>query len=264
MNRTSLKHGITPTPVEVTCVFSAKSQIGEGPWWSAAEQRLYWVDILGKQVHVFDPAAGTNQTHVLPEIVTSVAPRRKGGLILTLRNHIAFFDPKTGELERVAEPEPELPGNRFNDGKCDRQGRLWAGTMGDIEWDQPVGNLYRFGADRKAVRMEEKICCSNGLGWSPDNTRMYYVDSVPRTLNLAGRVITPGLVNVHTHAILSMVRGVAEDMGFAPAYTPGIPHGHDVTPEEARALSRLGAVEGHRNSSGVAGRGAAGGQVATG
>lgn len=65
---------------------------------------------------------------------------------------------------------------------------------------------------------------------------------VPRQ-PLPGRVLTPGFVNVHTHAILSMVRGVAEDLGFAPAYTPGIPHGHDVTPEEAVALARLGAVE---------------------
>jgi 5-methylthioadenosine/S-adenosylhomocysteine deaminase len=60
---------------------------------------------------------------------------------------------------------------------------------------------------------------------------------------LPGRVAPPGLVNVHTHAILSMVRGVAEDLGFAPAYTPGIPHGHDVTPDEAVALARLGACE---------------------
>ena len=64
-----------------------------------------------------------------------------------------------------------------------------------------------------------------------------------RTLALPGRVACPGFVNVHTHAILSMVRGVAEDLGFAPAYTPGIPHGHDVTPEEAVALARLGTVE---------------------
>lgn len=63
------------------------------------------------------------------------------------------------------------------------------------------------------------------------------------TLVLAGRIVTPGFVNVHTHANLSMVRGVAEDMGFAPAYTPGVPHGHDVTPEQAYALGRLGAVE---------------------
>jgi 5-methylthioadenosine/S-adenosylhomocysteine deaminase len=64
-----------------------------------------------------------------------------------------------------------------------------------------------------------------------------------RTLALPGHVACPGFVNVHTHAILSMVRGVAEDLGFAPAYTPGIPHGHDVTPDEAVALARLGACE---------------------
>jgi len=64
-----------------------------------------------------------------------------------------------------------------------------------------------------------------------------------RTLDLAGRVIVPGFVNVHTHTILSMVRGVAEDMGFAPAYTPGVPHGHEVTEQEAVALARLGAAE---------------------
>lgn len=64
-----------------------------------------------------------------------------------------------------------------------------------------------------------------------------------RTLHLPGRVITPGFVNIHTHANLSMVRGVAEDLGFAPAYTPGIPQGHMVTPDEAYAISRLGALE---------------------
>lgn len=67
--------------------------------------------------------------------------------------------------------------------------------------------------------------------------------SAARRLKLSGRVVTPGLVNVHTHAILTMVRGVAEDLGFAPAYTPGIPHGHDVSPDEAIALARLGAME---------------------
>jgi len=63
------------------------------------------------------------------------------------------------------------------------------------------------------------------------------------TMSLPGRVLMPGFINVHTHAILTMVRGVAEDLGFAPAYTPGIPHGHDVLPDEAVALARLGAVE---------------------
>ena len=69
------------------------------------------------------------------------------------------------------------------------------------------------------------------------------VPEAARRIDGTGRVVTPGFVNVHTHAILTMVRGVAEDMGFAPAYTPGVPHGHDVTPEEAVALARLGALE---------------------
>jgi len=64
-----------------------------------------------------------------------------------------------------------------------------------------------------------------------------------RTLDLPGRVVTPGFVNVHAHCILTMVRGVAADLGFAPSYTPGIPKGTDVTPDEARALARLGALE---------------------
>jgi sugar lactone lactonase YvrE len=180
VNRTGLPHGIEPTPVEVTSVFSAKSQIGEGPWWSTAEQKLYWVDILGKNVHVFDPATGKNVTHTLPDIVTCVATRAKpgqesGGLVVSMRTDIAYFDPATGKLTSAATPA-ERPGNRFNDGKVDRQGRLWAGTMGDVDWDSPVGNLYRFDG-REAVRMEEKICCSNGLGWSPDSKVMYFTES---------------------------------------------------------------------------------------
>ena len=179
MNRTSLDHGVKPTRSDVSCVLSAKALIGEGPVWSVADQRLYWADIVGKQLNVFNPADGSNQSFDLPELVTSIAPRaREGaGLILTLRSSFAFFDPRTGKLERLAEPEPDKPGNRFNDGKTDRQGRHWAGTMGDVDWDSPVGTLYRFDASRKLTPMREGVCCSNGLGWSPDGKTLYFAES---------------------------------------------------------------------------------------
>ncbi|HVZ71808.1 MAG TPA: SMP-30/gluconolactonase/LRE family protein [Polyangia bacterium] len=175
MNRTRFDHGIKPTPMDVTCVLSAKAQIGEGPWWSAAEQKLYWVDILGKNIHVFDPKTGGNQTYTLPDIVTCAAPKTSGGLIVSMRTDIATYDPATGKLTPVATPK-ERPGNRFNDGKVDRQGRLWAGTMGDVDWDSPVGTLYRYDG-KEAVAMESSICCSNGLGWSPDSKTMYFTES---------------------------------------------------------------------------------------
>ena len=81
------------------------------------------------------------------------------------------------------------------------------------------------------------------IAWVGPMAELPAETTATRRMPLPGRVLTPGFVNVHTHAILTMVRGVAEDLGFAPAYTPGIPHGHDVTPDEAVALSRLGAVE---------------------
>ena len=179
MNRTILDHGVKPTRAEVTCVVPSKAQIGEGPVWSVAEQRLYWADIAGKQLNIFDPTAGANQVFNLPEPVTSISPRAQqgAGLLVTLRSSFAFFDPKTERLDKLAEPETDKPGNRFNDGKTDRQGRMWGGTMGDIDCDRPIGSLYRFGADLKPVLVDQGICCSNGLGWSPDSKTMYFTES---------------------------------------------------------------------------------------
>jgi sugar lactone lactonase YvrE len=183
MNRTNVQHELKPTPTEVSQVLTAKMQIGEGPVWDAKQQRLLWVDIVGQELNVFNPADGSNKTYTFPDIVTSATPRQAGGVLLTLRRSIALFDPTTEKLETIAEVESDMPGNRFNDGKTDRQGRHWAGTMGDVDWNHPIGNLYRIGADRKPVRMAEKICCSNGIGWSPDNKTMYFCESFAHVIH---------------------------------------------------------------------------------
>jgi sugar lactone lactonase YvrE len=183
MNRTNVPHEITPTKAEVSTVLTAKMQIGEGPVWDAKSQRLWWVDIVGQELNVFDPADGSNRSYAFEDIVTSASPREKGGVLLTLRRSIAMFDPASGKLETLAEVERDQPGNRFNDGKTDRQGRHWAGTMGDVDWNHPIGNLYRIGADAKPVRMAEGICCSNGIGWSPDNKTMYFCESFAHVIH---------------------------------------------------------------------------------
>lgn len=177
MNRTGHPHEIPPTPTDVSVVLKASAQIGEGPFWDPRCGRLYWVDIVGREFHVFTPSDGTNITYPCPDIVTSVSPRAAGGVLLTLRRSFVFFDPATGVFETAAEVEPDQPGNRFNDGKTDRRGRHWAGTMGDVNWNHPVGSLYRFGADLQPVRVAGNVCCSNGIAWSPDDRTMYFCES---------------------------------------------------------------------------------------
>lgn len=177
MNRTGRPHEVRPTPTDVSVVLRASANIGEGPVWDARTQRLYWVDIVGKELHVFNPSDGTDKTYACPDIVTSVSPRAAGGVLLTLRRSFVLFDEDTGTFETIGDVEADMPGNRFNDGKTDRRGRHWAGTMGDVDWNHPIGNLYRFGSDRQPVRVAKKVCCSNGIAWSPDDRTMYFCES---------------------------------------------------------------------------------------
>ena len=160
----------------VECVLPWQADVGESPVWHPAEQRLYWIDIQGRQIHRFDPATRNNDSFELPEIVTCIQLRAQAGLVLTLKKNFAFFDP-AGRLEKLAAVEQDLPQNRFNDGKCDPQGRFWAGTMDAKRWKNPSGNLYRMAADQSVRTMQSQVICSNGSGWSPDGSTMYYTES---------------------------------------------------------------------------------------
>ncbi len=163
--------------MSVRCVLPWQATVGECPVWSAEEQNLYWVDIQKKQIHRFHPANAVNRTFELPEIVTSIALRAAGGLVLTLRKRFATFDPATSQLEPLGEVEAGIPNNRFNDGKCDPNGRFWAGTMDAVNWSTPAGNLYRLDIGGQITRMQSDVICSNGTGWSPDGRTMYYTES---------------------------------------------------------------------------------------
>lgn len=166
----------------VECVLPYQAIVGESPVWHAAEQRLYWIDIQGKAIHRFDPRSKKNESFPLPEIVTCIQLCSSGGLVLTLKKDFAFYDPGAHHLEKVSSVEEDLPGNRFNDGKCDPQGRFWAGTMDAVHWDKPSGNLYRMERNLTVTRMQDQVICSNGSGWSPDGRTMYYTESFRYTI----------------------------------------------------------------------------------
>lgn len=167
---------VTGKEREVELLVDAHARVGEGPVWDAALQRLVWVDILNGLVHRYDPVSGDDETVEVGKAVGAAAPRASGGLVLALEDEFAAFDPATGELTPLAPVEADAPGRRMNDGKCDRAGRFWAGSM---EWDgeHPTGSLYRLDPDHTVTRVLEGVRISNGLGWSPDERLMYYIDS---------------------------------------------------------------------------------------
>jgi sugar lactone lactonase YvrE len=165
----------------VRCVANPHALVGEAPVWDDRRGVLWWVDVKQPRLFRYDPASGDNDALDLPERVGCVALRENGGLIAAFMSGFKWLDPATGATLPIADPEPHLPGNRFNDGKCDRRGRLLAGTM-DNEEVACTGSLYRVDPDLAIAVMATDVHLSNGLGWSPDDRLLYYTDSLRRTI----------------------------------------------------------------------------------
>ncbi|MBT3992309.1 MAG: SMP-30/gluconolactonase/LRE family protein [Rhodospirillaceae bacterium] len=161
----------------VDCVLSETAQLGECPVWHAEESCLYWTDIDGKTFNKFDPSSGQNTAIEVAERFGSFALREKGGFVVATENGFKLFDAKSNSLTAIDDPEGNKPNNRFNDGRCDRAGRFWAGTMVEKGEQVPDGGLYRLGADQSCHKMVEDIILANSLAWSPDNNTMYFSDT---------------------------------------------------------------------------------------
>jgi sugar lactone lactonase YvrE len=161
---------------KVDVVLNRGAELAEGPVWDREERVLYWVNIKAREIHRFDPATGNDLFWKTPADVGSLALRRGGGMVVALKTGFFFFDPP-GSFTVIAEPEKDLAENRFNDGKTDRQGRFWAGSLHDPDETKPSGGLYCLAADLSCRRMIGNIYASNGLAFSPDGGGVYYADS---------------------------------------------------------------------------------------
>lgn len=166
---------------EAHCIWEANALLGEGPVWSAEDGVLYWIDIKGRAVHRCRADGGGRETFEVAEEIGCLALCEKGGVVAALRSGIVFLDLNGGGGEMIVDPEAHMPANRFNDGKCDRKGRLWVGTMDD-KGEKPTGALYRLALDLKIHKVLSGVAVANGLGWSPDDKTMYFTDSVHRTI----------------------------------------------------------------------------------
>lgn len=143
--------------------------------WDARDAGLYWVDIKGRKIFRLDGGNRVSQWET-PFRVASLAPRRGGGFIAGTDRGFAIVDPAAGRFEPFGDPEPDRATNRFNDGKLDRAGRFWAGTMDDSE-QAATGALYRLDADRSWHRADDGYRVTNGPAFSRSGRLMYHNDS---------------------------------------------------------------------------------------
>jgi sugar lactone lactonase YvrE len=165
--------------MDITCVLDAKAQLGEATIWDPSAGVLWWIDIYAPAIHRYDPVTGAAASWPAPEYLGCIGLRDAGGLVATMASGFHLFDPATGVFTPIADPEPDLPDTRFNDGKPDRFGHFWSGSMFEAPGKAPkkIASLYRLGADGTVRRMLGGIGCANGLAWSPDGHTMYFTDS---------------------------------------------------------------------------------------
>lgn len=163
------------------CVLDLKASLGESPTWSVAEQALYFVDINAPSLVRFDPASGTHRSMPMPSSIGCFGLRASGGFVVALRDGVWLAD-AGGRLERRLAAAPYDPAHhRFNDGRVDREGRFWVGTMNEKR-DANTAALYRLERDGSLTRVLDDIMISNGLAWSPDGATMYHADTPTHTL----------------------------------------------------------------------------------
>lgn len=172
-------------PRHVELALDAHAEVAEGPVWDGSRNELIWVDIPRHLVHRFHPATGRCASLDVGQPVGAVALRdaASGGLVLALRDGFGLLDDDTGPVRLVGEVERDNASNRMNDGKCDRSGRFWAGTMA-LDMRVGAGTLYRLETDFEVVPVLADVSVPNGLAWAADERTMYFIDSVTNGVDI--------------------------------------------------------------------------------
>jgi sugar lactone lactonase YvrE len=158
----------------VELVLDAKAEVGESPYWDQARECLWWVDIFKGELHRWSAAEGGRRVASIGQPLGFVVPMGDGRNLAGTRDGFGVID-EDGGFTLTVPVDAERPEYRMNDGKCDAHGRLWAGTIADVD---PVGGgLYRLDADGSVTQLRDDMLLPNGLGWNRAGTTMYLADS---------------------------------------------------------------------------------------
>lgn len=156
-----------------------KNILGEGPLWHAERNSIFWVDIENYYLYEYTWDSQTVHSWKFDAHVSAVVQCEGNGLILGMKGGLARFDLDSGRLDWLLDLDRDLLRHRCNDGACDSKGRLWIGTM-DMNEKREYGSLYCVSAgkpDPVVQRKLDNVLISNGIAWSADNKRMFFIDT---------------------------------------------------------------------------------------
>lgn len=158
---------------------SVGNELGEGVIWDHQRQKIWWTDILQSKLYQYDPISQAFDSWSTPERLCCFAPvAGSAKLVCAFESGFAFYDPQKQDVKWIKQLEQDNPGTRFNDGRTDRQGRLWAGTMiEDSDKATYKGSLYCLDHDLSISQSIDGLSITNSLCWSPDGKTVYHTDT---------------------------------------------------------------------------------------
>ncbi len=200
----------SPRPVPLPQLEACR--LAEGPVWDDVTGHFHWVDITAGRLFTMDPSTAVTTTFDLGGACGFAVPTSRAGIWLAARGaEIVSLELATGQISVLANLA-EGADLRCNDAKCDPQGRLWVGTM-PYAWGEFTGSFYRFESGHSPAPQRRAIGCSNGLAWSPDGTRFYYIDSLTYQIDCYDWQAERGeLSNPTVHIAFTQEQGMPDGM----------------------------------------------------
>ncbi len=207
--------------LNIACVSSVASDLGESPYWDPDARRLHWIDAWRTEIHSLDPATGeTHRSDFAPALsglpIGSIAPHAGGGMISGVKGGFHHLDPARGSARLIAAVETDRPAtNRLNDGKCDRAGRFWCASV-NTDHRNPSAALWRLESGLEPTLMQDDLTVGNGIAFSPDDRLMYLADTFTRTVwqydfDMASGTIANRRLFISTVHISGFVDGATVD-----------------------------------------------------
>lgn len=167
--------------IQAEPVLAQNALLGECPVWDDRKNLLYWVDILSGNLFRYNPQQNKNTVFDIGEHIGSFALRKNDGAILALKSGFAFYDFQSNRIERMINPESHLSNHRFNDGKCDPQGRFWSGTL-SYDVKKGAGSLYTLTNANTVETKLKNLTIPNGMAWHTGRKKFYFIDSPDRNI----------------------------------------------------------------------------------